>query len=718
MRLEKAKNVIYKIILFVLLILVLYISYCSIFNIYCPNIEMKPIVIILGIIICICTFISLKKIISKIDEKKSNYIALGICSIFLIGLSILGSKMTIVPNYDFLSVQKEVQEMLKNGGNFVSTTYFEGYKNQIPITLFSYYVYKIAILLKIGNLKLFSTIISAIFIVITAFFTYLSVKKVKDYKLALITLIFFVANPIFYLYASSIYSDIICMPFATIGIYLFILAMKTEKSKKIISSIFSGIMIIIGFSFKPVIGILLVGMIIGVFIDNKFNRKSVVGILCLIAGAIIGILLIKLICMPFNLPNDKNKEVPITYWLKMGVNTDSDGGYTQNDFKEYAKQPTYMKKIKSDLKIIKNRLNEMGLKGWIALSKIKLSRTWSNGDYRYTDASAYIDESNRLYEYVSGNKRIFLIYYCQILKATMLVVLFVAVAKELGKREKERLYSVIYISIFGAILFSIVWEASGRYSLTFLPWLMLVFGIGITQLENLLTTNKIECILDKNKIQCFNMQNIQKIIMISTIICSSFLLVINYYTYAVEKEKYTDVKILQDVMSSEKTQVISNKKIEQTFKTSKKFNSIAIRFKQSNDKNITHYSFILYDSNKQVIYKEDFDSSDKLDGNYKTFKFPAVKPKGKETYIIQISSKDADDKNSIKMFISWQGIWTDYSGEQLTIDGKEIEGSATFKVQNKTKRTYTTERIYITMSLMILAIEIFAFYPFLRNEHK
>ena len=301
----------------------------------------------------------------------------------------------------------------------------------------------------------------------------------------------------------------------------------------------------------------------------------------------------------------------------------------------------------------------MGLKGWIDLSKIKLSRTWSNGDYRYTDTSAYIDESNRLYEYVSGNKRIFLIYYCQILKATMLVVLFVAVAKELGKREKERLYSVIYISIFGAILFSIVWEASGRYSLTFLPWLMLVFGIGITQLENLLTTNKIECILDKNKIQCFNMQNIQKIIMISTIICSSFLLVINYYTYAVEKEKYTDVKILQDVMSSEKTQVISNKKIEQTFKTSKKFNSIAIRFKQSNDKNITHYSFILYDSNKQVIYKEDFDSSDKLDGNYKTFKFPAVKPKGKETYIIQISSKDADDKNSIKMFISWQGIWTE-----------------------------------------------------------
>ena len=52
------------------------------------------------------------------------------------------------------------------------------------------------------------------------------------------------------------------------------------------------------------------------------------------------------------------------------------------------------------------------------------------------------------------------------------------------------------------------------------------------------------------------------------------------------------------------------------------------------------------------------------------------------------------------------------------LDGKEIEGSATFKVQNKTKRTYTTERIYITMSLMILAIEIFAFYPFLRNEHK
>ena len=37
--------------------------------------------------------------------------------------------------------------------------------------------------------------------------------------------------------------------------------------------------------------------------------------------------------------------------------------------------------------------------------------------------------------------------------------------------------SIIYIGLFGAILFYILWEAAQRYSLSFLPWMIIPLGL-------------------------------------------------------------------------------------------------------------------------------------------------------------------------------------------------------------------------------------------------
>ena len=81
---NKLKNFSYKIIIVILAILITYVTYCSIFNIYRPSIDMKPLIIILGVIVEIFCFIKIRKIIDKIPERRSNIIDIIICVLFFI----------------------------------------------------------------------------------------------------------------------------------------------------------------------------------------------------------------------------------------------------------------------------------------------------------------------------------------------------------------------------------------------------------------------------------------------------------------------------------------------------------------------------------------------------------------------------------------------------------------------------------------------------------
>lgn len=722
MKSEKIKEYFYKTILSILFILVAHVTYRSIVYRYRSGIEIKPMIIILGIIICIFVFIRLKKLISKIDEKKSNLLAVVMCVLFFIGLSIFGSKITAVPTFDLSDIQKEVQIMLDNGGKFVDEEdYFAIYKAQQPLAILIYYIYRIGIILGVSNLRVFATIINSLFIAVAAFFTYLCVKKLKDYKLALITLIFFVINPVFYLYSSWFYTDTFCMPFVVIAIYLFIVAMKNENKKKtIISLIFSGIMLAIGFKIRVVVAILLIGMIMGMLLNNKFNKKTVLNIICLFIGFIIGILIYTLISLQFNTQTDKNKQIPITHWIMMSVKAESYGRWNEIDYKNTLDKSTYEEKIKFNIDSIKKRLQELGIKGWINLTKSKLSMNWANGNYDYMCILENVEQINNIYEYISGNKRVFLNYYCQILKATVMFIFLISVAKEIYKRDTEKNFNVIYISIFGAFMFYMMWEVNARYSLTFLPWIMLLFGIGIAEIEKILDIKKLKYNVKNGKKICINIEKVIRTVIIFVMVSTLFLIAVNYSKLTVDKEMFWDKIVVvntNDTLDTKNVK-ISDKTMGQTFKTSKKFNSIAIRFRKEDTKDTTNYQFKLYNSKGELIYQENFNSDDITDDTYKTFSFKYIIPKEKEVFTMQITSEDATDDNSIGLWAMCKNKFSIYPDGKATLNGEFYDIDWMFKVQNENVRTYVSKKVYIILSIIIIGLEVFGFYPYLFAKKK
>ena len=711
---EKIKKYAYKLMLIILLVLVLYVTYCSIFNIYEIKGQLSSIVLLLGVIISIGLFISLKNFFSKLRYKTLNKIAIGVCIVFFILLIIFGKFIMAIPGYDSADLQQQAIKMLENDGKFNDEEYFSIYTNQVPATILIYYIYKIGIIFGISHLRMLTTVINALFISITAFFTYLSVKKLSDYKSGLITLIFFVLNPIFYIYASYYYTDTLCMPFAAVAIYLFISAIKNDSTKKaIISLIGSGILVMLGFRIRAVLIILPVAMILQIILNNKINKSTLINIASIVSGCFIGLFIYILISSPFNVPKNKDMKFPAIHWVMIGLNKETDGAWTDTEYKYTKKYETAEAKKEADLKMIKKRLKTLGIRGYIDLSKIKLSQTWSNGQYHAWDHLDNVENINEFYQYINGNKQKFMIYYLQICKVLLLLLFTISVAKEILKQDEEELNSFIYISMFGAFLFYMLWEVMCRYSLSFLPWMILTFGIGINTVEDIL--NKFKKLKYKNKLVITN--KIEKVIGIIFIGITVILLASNYPKYVVEENTYKDKVIVQNKVRELELNKISNKKIEQTFKTSKEFNLISIEFLKSGLKSTTHYKFTLYDEDNNILNEQDFTSDDVEDWESKEFEFATQKPEGEKKYTFEIKSYDATKKNCIGISSYFQDYYSVYDDGTLLINDKKIENAdLRFMVKNKNERTYISKEIYIISSIVIIILEIFVFKLYIINS--
>ena len=88
---KKAINILYKISLIILVILVSYVCYRSVFDIYNIQYSLEPIVIIIGVIVGLVLFTTLKKIVNKLNDKQIKLIAIVLCTMFFIGTSIFRS---------------------------------------------------------------------------------------------------------------------------------------------------------------------------------------------------------------------------------------------------------------------------------------------------------------------------------------------------------------------------------------------------------------------------------------------------------------------------------------------------------------------------------------------------------------------------------------------------------------------------------------------------
>ena len=633
---------------------------------------LNPLVLIVGSIVYLLLLIKLYKVIIKLDDKKKKIIVGILLGLQFILLLISAFVISSIPQVDLIHILTEINS-LNDTGSILNNVYYSVYPNNRFLLIILYGLQKI---IPISNQILFS-LLSTICISVMSLFTYKTVNKVLDLNKGLLSLFICVLSPIFYLYVSYYYTDVLMLPFASILIYLIV---KTKDEKNLKSNVLYGLLIgiiaIIGYKIRAVAIFILVAY----FVYLIFTKKILIVLkkfAPIIIGAILTITCIDTIENKFFTNVNVDKEFPMTHWIMMGVNEKSYGYYSQDDYNLSSSASNVSERTDLNIKEIKNRLSDLGPFGTVKLLVVKLVSVWGKGDYSYQKYLELVNDFNPSYSYLLEDKNIVINYLLQFSK---IVVMFMAIISLINIYKSGK-KSIIAISLFGAVFFYLVWEVCPRYGLSFLPWLIL---IGTCSYDTLNT-------------------NYEKFKFYKYFKC--IILVLTLALFAFSFNKYTGISYKENIVAKDSVNNVKyislNKEavITQTLDLYDSFNKIRLKFKVNEIDDAT-YKLELITKN-EVVYEKDFKKNDLEDKKYTDFYLDKTYEGG--SYTVRLSS---DSTSDLEVYIAYKEKFDYYPNGILEVNKKEETGDLMFEVVNNEERGIYTYLEYMTIMILTLGMEV------------
>ena len=633
---------------------------------------LNPLVLIVGSIVYLLLLIKLYKVIIKLDDKKKKIIVGILLGLQFILLLISAFVISSIPQVDLIHILTEINS-LNDTGSILNSVYYSVYPNNRFLLIILYGLQKI---IPISNQILFS-LLSTICISVMSLFTYKTVNKVLNLNKGLLSLFICVLSPIFYLYVSYYYTDVLMLPFASILIYLIV---KTKDEKNLKSNVLYGLLIgiiaIIGYKIRAVAIFILVAY----FVYLIFTKKILIVLkkfAPIIIGAILTITCIGTIENKFFTNVNVDKEFPMTHWIMMGVNEKSDGYYSQDDYNLSSSASNVSERTDLNIKEIKNRLSDLGPFGTVKLLVVKLVSVWGKGDYSYQKYLELVNDFNPSYSYLLEDKNIVINYLLQFSK---IVVMFMAIISLINIYKSGK-KSIIAISLFGAVFFYLVWEVCPRYGLSFLPWLIL---IGTCSYDTLNT-------------------NYEKFKFYKYFKC--IILVLTLALFAFSFNKYTGISYKENIVAKDSVTNVKyislNKEavITQTLDLYDSFNKIRLKFKVNEIDDAT-YKLELITKN-EVVYEKDFKKNDLKNKKYTDFYLDKTYECG--SYTVRLSS---DSTSDLEVYIAYKEKFDYYPNGILEVNKKEETGDLMFEVVNNEERGIYTYLEYMTIMILTLGMEV------------
>lgn len=701
------KNKAYKILSVIMLLIWGFITYSSIFNVYqirgFYGKPVLPLLIVLGIIVLLLMLVMIYKKIENYNEKIHNKIALIIIGISFIVLLCFSLTYQAITTYDLSHIVDQVKMLLNNHTHIVGdNNYFSVYPNQIPLFVFVYFMSLLATIIKVDPNN-FMIIINCILIALSFGFTYKILKKLFDSRIALIGLILLVLCPDFYLYASYYYTDILCIPFSIIGYYCLIMLDYEPRKRGYLYGLIAGIMFAIGCKLRVVSVFLLIAFIIDVILKNNI-KNSIKKIVPVMISFIVLVSLYSKVLEPyFKINIDDKYTLPFTHWIMMGANTNTDGGYDSSDINLTL---SYDNKIKGNINEINNRIKNQDL---LFVSN-KIRRVWSSGEYDSLHKYQNVSKIDNTYNLLIGEGSIVIRYFQQILKATIYLLFLITIGSQLLSKNKyeDSKVSNLIISVFGAFIFYLFWEALSRYSFSFLPWIVIGSSTSIKGIEQILKYKTLS--FDKKKI---NLVPAKKCLGIFVIISMILYIGIGFFEYCIKEEKYP--QIISRQYSANGKLKIEGSGLKQEFTISRDFNNISLFFKASKKMRNRDYKFELYNEDDELLYSRKFNTDLLKKHDMVDFKFPKEKVNSKKTYYFKIYPlKEAEEDKAlyIKTYVidnctsskkKNDGYDVNPNGKTY-MDDKLVCDEVALVISNVNKHAKIGKKYYIPMALVVLFI--------------
>lgn len=632
----------------------------------------NPIILIIGTIVYLVLLAKFYKYTKDLTPKRQKITAFILILLQLILLTISSLLIRSVPKVDLIHILTELNS-LHDTGKILNNVYFSVYPNNRFLLLVLYAIQKI----NYNNREILFSVLSILSIITMSLFTYKTIK-IHDSKKALTALFITVTSPIFYLYVSYYYTDILMLPTASILLYLIV---KSKDNKTTTSNILYGLLIgilsIIGYKIRAVCIFLLIAYIVYLIITEHILTiiKKITPVLI---SALITITCINNLETNFFKEVDNSKVFPMTHWIMMGLNEEHYGYYSQDDYNLSSSAKNKEERTKLNIKEIKSRLKSLGPIGLIKLDITKLVNVWGKGDYSYQKYLSLVQNYNKSYQYLVEEKNMPINYLLQFSKITILLLTILSLIKLSKTNEK----SITAIAIFGAVVFYLIWEVCPRYGLSFLPWLII------------LSTYSYDDFISNN-VKVKSYQYLKYTIIILTVIM--FGLYFNKYT----KYQLIDSTVAKDTENKVKyLNLNKDQTITQSLKLNSTYNVIKLKFNSATKENDNTYKLLLLDENKNVIYTKEFLERDITNGEYYSFILDNYYQKG--TYYITLTS---NQPSSLMVYCAYKEKFDYYKDGALQVNENNEEGDLMFEIINQSKRGIYKKSEYLIIFFTTLITE-------------
>lgn len=377
------------------------------------------------------------------------------------------------------------------------SVYLIRYPNNLALVFLLSAVYRLCNLILGYVPSLVPVIINAFAINLSVLLTVFTARKIFGNRKAIFVLLFCFLFAPFYTYVPYYYTDSLSLPFCIGSIYLFVVAINSEKKmQKYILFTLSGVLVFLGYKLKGSIMILLATAFVYVFL--KMNIKQVACIaLALIAGfGSIG----AIYSATFNnldiITEEQSDryEYPYTHWVMMGLK--GLGHYNLKDSNYTDSFKSKAEKQEANIKEIKKRIESFGADGLTEHIFNKAVWTWEDGTYYISHHIEDCKRENILHSFVltDGKNHLYFFIYSNGFQLLLIFLILMSILKGCIKPDVNIL-TLLKGIIFAAFIFFLIWETRSRYLYNFTPLFILLAVDGLdfitSAINNVISGKKI-----------------------------------------------------------------------------------------------------------------------------------------------------------------------------------------------------------------------------------
>lgn len=373
--------------------------------------------------------------------------------------------------------------------------YFDHYPNNLMLLYFEKFVYFIYSYCHMDSFILVLNFMNLIFIDLSLIIMLVILKKTSINKnvstsYSILISIIFAISP----WTIITYSDTIVLPFISLEILvscLLIDGLYVNNVKKNIGlSVIMGITIFISYSLKPSTIILLIGLcimaIIRGFVGNLWTInlvKKFILIIIIIIGAF-GLLNITYSYVNNNQSIVKlkpEKRLTYTHFMMMGLNQKSNGQYYEKDVERSQSFKTVADRQDFNIQEIKQRLKNMGVKGYSIFLIKKFYLTTNDGTLGWGNEGSFLignfDQHKliRSIFYPNGSR----IGILRIIAQICWISIVFGITISAFHMSNNFAINYLQLSLIGLLLFLLIFEGGrSRYLIQFLPVILIVSANG------------------------------------------------------------------------------------------------------------------------------------------------------------------------------------------------------------------------------------------------